>query len=34
MKTGIDAGLAARLFQPFVSSKQHGMGVGLTVPVG
>jgi two-component system sensor kinase FixL len=28
---GIDAGLAARLFQPFVSSKQHGMGVGLSI---
>jgi len=29
--SGIDAELAARLFQPFVSSKQHGMGVGLSI---
>lgn len=28
---GIDAGVADRLFQPFVSSKTNGMGIGLSI---
>jgi PAS domain S-box-containing protein len=28
---GIDAEVAAKLFQPFVTIKQHGMGVGLSI---
>ncbi|MEX6508604.1 PAS domain S-box protein [Jiella sp. M17.18] len=29
--TGIAPEIAAQLFQPFVTSKQHGMGVGLSI---
>lgn len=29
--TGIAPEIAARLFQPFVTSKRHGMGVGLSI---
>jgi len=29
--SGIDETAAARLFQPFVTTKQHGMGVGLSI---
>jgi two-component system, LuxR family, sensor kinase FixL len=28
---GLDASIAERLFQPFVTSKPHGMGVGLSI---
>ena len=28
---GVSEEIAARLFQPFVTSKQHGMGVGLSI---
>jgi two-component system sensor kinase FixL len=28
---GIDADMAAQLFQPFVTTKPHGMGVGLSI---
>jgi two-component system, LuxR family, sensor kinase FixL len=28
---GINAEMAEKLFQPFVTSKQHGMGVGLSI---
>ena len=28
---GISQEIAAKLFQPFVTSKPHGMGVGLSV---
>ncbi len=28
---GVSAEIAAKLFQPFVTSKQHGMGVGLSI---
>jgi two-component system sensor kinase FixL len=28
---GVDQEVAARLFQPFVTSKPHGMGVGLSI---
>ena len=28
---GISDGVAARLFQPFVTTKEHGMGVGLSI---
>ncbi len=29
--TGIDSAVAAQLFQPFVTTKKHGMGVGLSI---
>jgi len=29
--TGIEPEVAARLFQPFVTSKRHGLGVGLSI---
>jgi two-component system sensor kinase FixL len=29
--TGLDETVAARLFQPFITSKQSGMGVGLSI---
>jgi two-component system, LuxR family, sensor kinase FixL len=29
--TGIAPGIASQLFQPFVTTKSHGMGVGLSI---
>jgi two-component system sensor kinase FixL len=29
--TGIAPEIAAQLFQPFVTTKKHGMGVGLSI---
>ena len=29
--TGISENIAAQLFQPFVTTKEHGMGVGLSI---
>lgn len=29
--SGMDEQVAAKLFQPFVTSKAHGMGVGLSI---
>jgi two-component system, LuxR family, sensor kinase FixL len=29
--TGIDSEMASQLFQPFVTTKRHGMGVGLSI---